>query len=159
MGLSEAEFLNVPSDILEDLRLLARSWSSSVPVERSFKMLGDSANDSRSGKLSMVSIWHRLLNSPLLPDHTRQQPALDDFSSVTKAATITKNVFVPDSRKFSLGEEALDAISNSVIWAFEALCVVTSWLCTSEKKGPKTIMLCWNKIFFWFQNRRLGASE
>lgn len=142
VGLAEAEFVRVPSDLLVELQAVARCWRQSVFCERAFNYCRDRSRHSKSGFMGAKLRFHTLLNSSLMADSDRPQGSAEPKRPMPgRFPADTSELF--DARSadsFSLGEAYLDTmmatghtmgpsrfLSSNLAWAAVRECTSTSW--------------------------------
>ena len=105
----ECEWKCFPPDILAELESAAQGWGNIQPIESAHGVLTDACRQSKTGKLTKQSKFHRVITSSLIEDTDRKQPCI---TTQTKAAAIGKqlgtNAFLPNKGPHSFDEADFD---------------------------------------------------
>ena len=108
VGLAEANFTNVPPDILEELLHVAMAFKGSKIVEDGFNCCRDRSRHDKQGNISRVARTHRIQSSRLLEDTDRARLPVDTMAKMVAPTFLPAAAFAATSHaNFSLPDEFL----------------------------------------------------
>lgn len=144
IALDEAEFLDVPSDMVAELASVFVSFASTKVVEDGFNVCRDHIRHNKPGRMSRMMRSCVLSTSALLQDSDRRLVRVDAASKVDAPSALHPDSFCArNNTDFSLGDAFLEAFLDEVTLEESAAAYTQQplmWIWMSAMVEPGTVL-------------------
>ena len=149
IGAAENNFTSLPTVALRECVDTSRAFRSTKIIEDAGNRLRSVERVHSANKLGRIARWFQLVHSPLLAESDRKQVQTTPTDRAQALACISKNIFMCEKGKFSLGEDAMqDFMDRKGRWhspapdmLYECIMLTTAARLAGER--PEVLKTAW----------------